>query len=114
MPITIITTPQHTLHTNAHHPEQAARIDAIMATLRTNPIAGATLQAARSADLRIIQAVHTPDYVAWLQQRCARITRLSDLSADTYITPDSVSAGHCANPPIAGHAWCSLRDLLHK
>ena len=107
MPITIITTPQHTLHTNAHHPEQAARIDAIMATLRTNPIAGATLQAARSADLRTIQAVHTPDYVAWLQQRCARITRLSDLTADTYITPDSVTAARQA----AGAA-CDAIDAM--
>lgn len=107
MPITIITTPQHTLHTNAHHPEQAARIDAIMATLRTNPIAGATLQAARSADLRTIQAVHTPDYVAWLQQRCARITRLSDLSADTYITPDSVTAAR-----MAAGAACDAIDAM--
>lgn len=107
MPITIITTPQHTLHTNAHHPEQAARIDAIMATLRTNPIAGATLQAARSADLRTIQAVHTPDYVAWLQQRCARITRLSDLTADTYITPDSVTAAR-----MAAGAACDAVDAM--
>ena len=107
MPITIITTPQHTLHTNAHHPEQAARIDAIMATLRTNPIAGATLQAARSADLRTIQAVHTPDYVAWLQQRCARITRRRDLTADPYITPDSVTAARQA----AGAA-CDAIDAM--
>lgn len=107
MPITIITTPQHTLHTNAHHPEQAARIDAIMATLHTNPIAGATLQAARSADLRTIQAVHTPDYVAWLQQRCDRITRLSDLTADTYITPASVSAAR-----MAAGAACDAVDAM--
>ena len=67
MPVTIITTPQHTLHTNAHHPEQAARIDAIMATLHASPITGATFQVARMADLDCIRTVHTPDHVAWLQ-----------------------------------------------
>jgi len=96
MPTTIITTPQHTLHTNAHHPEQAARIDAIMAALHANPVAGTSFHAARSADMSAIQAVHTPTYVAWLQQRVDRITRLSDLTADTYITPDSVTAARQA------------------
>jgi acetoin utilization deacetylase AcuC-like enzyme len=107
MPVTIITTPQHTLHSNAHHPEQAARIAAIMAAINAAPIAGTTMQVAQMADLDCIRAVHTPAYVEWLQRRCERITALSDLTADTYITPDSVTAARQA----AGAA-CDAIDAL--
>lgn len=107
MPVTIITTPQHTLHSNAHHPEQAARIAAVMATLYDNPIAGVTMQVARSADMAWIHAVHTPAYVEWLQQRCDRITTLGDLTADTYITPESVTAA-C----MAAGAACDAIDAM--
>ncbi len=107
MPVKLIITPQHTMHTNAHHPEQAARIDAIMAFLHATPIVGTTVHAAGTADLDCIRAVHSPDYVAWLQQRCERISTLAELTADTYITPDSFGAAR-----MAAGAACDAIDAM--
>jgi acetoin utilization deacetylase AcuC-like enzyme len=71
------------------HPERPERLQAILADLRREPIAGTRWAAPNPAPREALERVHTPAYVADLLRLRGRS---ADLDPDTTVSPGSIDA----------------------
>lgn len=87
MSVTIITIPNHGAHSHTRHPENAARADAIVTTLRESASAYCRFVQANPIAPDWLKTVHTEQYVAWLHQKVTTMTgQHSWIGEDTYLT----------------------------
>jgi acetoin utilization deacetylase AcuC-like enzyme len=91
-PISFISHPEYLRHeTGRYHPEEPARLTAIISHLEATGMLAALTQAEpREASLDWLAMAHTPDYVRSIAEACTRGVRALD--PDTYIGPDSYRA----------------------
>jgi acetoin utilization deacetylase AcuC-like enzyme len=91
-------------HDNPHHPESQARL--------LNAISGIPGDIPRispePADPADVHRIHEPRYTEWLKERCSDTTTISQLDADTYVTPASYTVALRA----AGGAIAALERSL--
>lgn len=88
MSVIIITTPQHDAHSNSRHPENAARVDAILTKLHQSAASFCQFITATPTPAQWLTTVHTEQYIAWLQQKVAGISaQYGWIGEDTYVTP---------------------------
>jgi len=113
-----ITSPASAGHDDPSHPESNARLVAALAGVPP----GTTFRSAGPAPEEIVHRVHTPDYTAWLRQRCAAAHVPGYLDADTYVTRGSFDAAlHAAGAAIMAvdrsldgeHAFALVRPPGH-
>jgi acetoin utilization deacetylase AcuC-like enzyme len=108
----------------AGHPESPHRLRAIMARLEESGTAGrlAKIEPRKAEDEWITQ-IHTPDYVASLQQQAPKTGRIW-LDPDTSMSPGSLTAAYlAAGGVLAGvdaimakqvdHVFCAVRPPGH-
>jgi acetoin utilization deacetylase AcuC-like enzyme len=107
-----------------HHPESPARLQAVLAALRTPAFAAARWREAPMGTLAQVTRVHHPDYVAHVQQEAPREGyRLLD-AGDTVMSPGSWAAVmRCVGAAcdavdalVAGqarNAFCATRPCGH-
>ncbi|HEX6644600.1 MAG TPA: hypothetical protein VF037_07980, partial [Gemmatimonadales bacterium] len=70
MPVAVFTDPSALLHdAGPGHPERPARLEAILAALRTDPLV--ELREPPPADRALLEAVHAPGYLARLEALAA-------------------------------------------
>jgi len=119
----IVYDPVFLKHDTGSHPENAQRLEAVVAALESAPFAGQLkwLSPAPAARARI-EAVHDPEYVRYIEEQCR--SGAHHLDADTVVCPDSweaavkaagavitavdtVMAGECAA------AFCPVRPPGH-
>jgi acetoin utilization deacetylase AcuC-like enzyme len=91
-PISFISHPEYLRHeTGRRHPEEPARLTAIIRHLETTGMLTQLVQAEPTEpSLDWLALAHTPDYISTIEDACARGVRALD--PDTYISPDSYRA----------------------
>jgi acetoin utilization deacetylase AcuC-like enzyme len=91
-PISFISHPQYLKHeTGRHHPEEPARLTAIIRHLETTGMLAKLVQAEPTEPkLDWLTLAHTPEYVSAIEDACTGGLRALD--PDTYISPDSYRA----------------------
>jgi acetoin utilization deacetylase AcuC-like enzyme len=91
-PISFISHPEYLKHeTGRRHPEEPARLSAILSHLETTGMLAAFVQAEPTEpSLDWLTLAHTPEYVRGIEEACRRGVRALD--PDTYISPDSYRA----------------------
>lgn len=91
-PISVISHPEYLKHeTGRHHPEEPARLTAILGHLEATGMLGQVLQAEPTEpSLDWLKLAHTPEHISAIEAACARGVRALD--PDTYISPDSYRA----------------------
>lgn len=91
-------------HDNPTHPESQARL--------LNAIAGIPGDlpriAPQPADMEDIHRIHDSHYTSWLRERCSDAVTISQLDADTYVTPSSFEVARIA----VGGALAALERSL--
>jgi acetoin utilization deacetylase AcuC-like enzyme len=91
-PISYISHPEYLKHeTGRHHPEEPARLTAIIRHLETTGMLAELVRAEPSEpSLEWLTLAHTPEYISSIGDACIRGVRALD--PDTYISPDSYRA----------------------
>lgn len=93
MAVTIITTPNHWAHSNTRHPENAARVDAILARLHESASHLCQFTQSTAIASEWLSTVHTEQYINWIQQKVANIAgQFGWIGEDTYLTSDTYNA----------------------
>jgi acetoin utilization deacetylase AcuC-like enzyme len=93
MSVTIITTPQHDAHSNSRHPENAARVDAILTKLHQSASSFCRFVTATAIPQDWLNTVHTDQYIAWFQQKVLNLTgQYGWIGEDTYVTTATFDA----------------------
>jgi len=105
--VLIVSDERMRLHSaGAGHPEQPARLEAIEAELRRDPINGVRFDSPQAAPREAILRVHEARYVDFIDSLRARSARLD---ADTAVSPHSVEAAYLA----AGAAISAVDAVMH-
>lgn len=93
MSVTIITTPHHEAHSNSRHPENAARVDAILTKLHQSASSFCRFVTATAIAPDWLKTVHTEQYITWLQQKVAGVSgQYGWVGEDTYVTAATFDA----------------------
>ncbi len=109
MSVVFITDPRFAAHTMPEHPENAARLEAVMQQLRRDGLWERLMHVpAEAAPEEAITAVHTTRHLARLA-RTAQLDGLAMWGADTYVTPASYEAARLA----AGAAMRAVDAVLN-
>lgn len=120
----LITHPSCLQHdTGAGHPEQIARLRAILKALDTPPFAALERHTAKAVSREALERVHTPDYIDHVMAAIPK-TGWVQLDADTCVSPGSGDAAlHAAGAAVqgidaivAGHThrvFCAVRPPGH-
>jgi len=91
--IALLTNPEQSRHQAEGHPERPQRVTAILEAIAVSDL-GVTAEPAAPVADSLIEQVHDPGYVAMLDRAAA--SGGGYLDADTYITPDSMTAARTA------------------
>jgi len=91
-PISVISHPEYLKHeTGRRHPEEPARLTAILRHLETTGMLDQVVRAEPTeASLDWLSLAHTADHISTIEEACRRGVRALD--PDTYISPDSYHA----------------------
>jgi acetoin utilization deacetylase AcuC-like enzyme len=91
-PTSVISHPEYLKHeTGRRHPEEPARLTAILQHLETTGMLGHVIRAEPTEpSLDWLTLAHTPEHIRAIEDACARGVRALD--PDTYISPDSYRA----------------------
>jgi acetoin utilization deacetylase AcuC-like enzyme len=91
-PISFISHPEYLKHeTGRHHPEEPARLTAIISHLEAIGMVAELVHAEPTEpSLEWLTLAHTPEYIGAIEDACLRGVRTLD--PDTYISPDSYHA----------------------
>ena len=107
MPTILFTTPQHSEHTNALHPEHAGRIDAVLAALAQDPVTQHQTITCSAGGIDHIRAVHPQPYIDAITRAADSADPTRPSMADTYVTPGTAHAAQAATM-----AACNAVDAM--
>lgn len=98
----LITSPQHSQHTDPTHPEHAGRIDAVLTAIGSDTALHYHTQAALPAADMWLRAVHPQSHIDAIEHAVTAV-----IPGDTYVTPGTAAAARAA----AGAA-CQAVDAM--